>query len=278
MKVSILKECPANDTIFELKKEFNNVNYDECNLHSEQNNFRKMIIKNINKKYMSYTALYNENNDNETEYAENYLPNCGGNLYTPNFLNDNKTKEKLGVNKSIIHYSCANITYKWGDSINYYKNDIKELSKNKNFSSWLFSGTEDIAVATLGTLRFLNELNYTIKEKWKQWKVDDQVRGMEQTYDYNLKFISIKGVGHMVPEDNPKVAKILLDNFLAFNKYEENEENDSFPVWAIILISVLGFLIIATIIIIIIIKIKKKKDSVKNIEETGKLLSDFTNP
>ena len=101
---------------------------------------------------------------------------------------------------------------------------------------------------------------------------------MEQTYDYNLKFITIKGAGHMVPEDNPKVAKILLDNFLAFNKYEENEENDSFPVWAIILISVLGFLIIATIIVIIIIKIKKKKDSVKNIEETGKLLSDFTNP
>ena len=41
---------------------------------------------------------------------------------------------------------------------------------------------------------------------------------MEQTYDYNLKIITVKGVGHMVPEDNPKVAKILLDKFIEYNK------------------------------------------------------------
>ena len=271
----ILKECPSNDTIFKLRKEFNNINYDETNLHSEQNVFIKKIRQNINNKYRRYTGLYlnnnNSNSSNETEFAENYLSGCGNSYYTSNFLNDNITKEKLGVDKSIIHYSCADLYYKWGDSMNYYKNDIKELSKNKNFTSWLFSGTEDVAVATLGTLRFLNELNYTIKEKWKKWKVDGQIAGMEQTYDYNLKFITVKGVGHMVPEDNPKVAKVLLDNFLAFNKYEPKTENDSFPVWAIALISIVSFLIILAVIIIII-RVKRRKDSVEDIEEQGKLI------
>ena len=38
----------------------------------------------------------------------------------------------------------------------------------------------------LQTMRTLNELNYTIKEKWKKWIIYNQVVGMEQTYDYSL--------------------------------------------------------------------------------------------
>ena len=226
---------------------------------------------------MRYKNGNDENPENETEYAINFLSGCGDNYYTPNFLNDNTTKEKLGVDKSIIHYSCTYLNYKWGDSIYYYKNDIKELSKNKNFTSWLFSGTEDIAVTTLGTLRFLNELNYSIKEKWKQWKVDGQVAGMEQTYDYNLKFITVKGVGHMVPEDNPKIAKILLDKFIEYNRIDQNNnKGDSFPVLAIVVISV-GSLLIIIIIVIIIVKLRKKNPD-NEIDEKDKLLPDSTRP
>ena len=97
--------------------------------------------------------------------------------------------------------------------MSFYKNDIKELYKNKNFSSWLISGTEDMACATIGTLRTFHELNYTVKEKWKQWKVDGQVAGMEQTYDYGLKFITVKNAGHSVLSDQPKAGqKILMKN------------------------------------------------------------------
>ena len=238
---------------------------------------------------MRYKNGNNVNQENETEYAINFLSGCGDNYYTPNFLNDNTTKEKLGVDKSIIHYSCTYLNYKWGDSIYYYKNDIKELSKNKNFTSWLFSGTEDIAVTTLGTLRFINELNYTIKEKWKQWKVDGQVAGMEQTYDYNLKFITIKGVGHMVPEDNPKIAKILLDKFIEYNKYgpepepeptsepEPDDKDGKFPVWAIVIISV-GSVLIILAVVFIILRAKRKQNSMEEIEKKGKLLSEMISP
>ena len=150
--------------------------------------------------------------------------------------------------------------------------------KKKNFSSWIFSGTEDMACVTIGTLRVLNELNYTVKDKWKKWKVDDQVAGMEQTYDYGLKFITVKGVGHMVPEDNPKVAKILLDNYIKFikenNKPEPSPEENKFPVWANILLSVLLFVVIL-VIIIIIIRNRKGRVTDVDIEDNGKLLADM---
>jgi carboxypeptidase C (cathepsin A) len=114
--------------------------------------------------------------------------------------------------------SNGKLNYKWGDSMNFYRNDIKDLYERKNFSSWLFSGTEDIACVTLGTLRTLNELNFPIKEKWKKWKVDGQVAGMEQTYDYGLKFFTVKNSGHSVISDQPKASQILFDKFLEANK------------------------------------------------------------
>ena len=118
---------------------------------------------------------------------------------------------------------------------------------------------------------------------------NDQVVGMRQTYDYGLKFITIKGAGHYVNEDQPKVSKILLDEFFEFNGIQrkpnpepdptsnktpepENKADDSFPVWAIILISV-GGLIFIILIVLIILKTRKRNTN-KDIEENIKLVSE----
>ena len=238
-----------------------------------------MITKNINEKYARYTGrklLEGENAENVTEYAIDFFPSCKKNTYTANFLNNNTIKQKLGADLTIKHVSRnADLNYKWGDSIKIYQNEIKEFYEKKNFSSWLFSGTEDIACVTIGTLRIFHELNYTIKEKWKKWKVDDQVVGMEQTYDYGLKFITVKNAGHRVPQDQPKVAKILLDNYIKFIKENYNPnptpEENKFPVWGTILLSVLLFVIIL-VIIIIIIRNRKGRVTDVDIEDNAKLL------
>ena len=155
----ILKTCPLKDNITELKEGFENIDYEESNMHSEQNHFKKMLMKLQKEKYYknlgnNFKFLNNQSSDNDTdnkteyEFAIDFFPECYDNKYTPNFLNNETIKEKLGVNKSIIHTGCTDLNYKMGDSINFYKNDIKELSKKKNFSSWLFSGTEDVACNT----------------------------------------------------------------------------------------------------------------------------------
>ena len=130
-------------------------------------------------------------------------------------------------------------------------------------------------VPTLATLRFINELNYSIKEKWKKWKVDGQVAGMEQTYDYNLKFITVKKAGHSVVEDNQKVAKALLDKFIEYNKVDKNKDGEnSFPVWAIILIAICSLTIIVVIVFVIVfIRIRKNNSDIE-IEEKGNLLPE----
>ena len=261
----IYKECPNEVKMNKIRKEFININYDEINKYSKYNQFKKMVYDKKKEKYYKY-LLNNESsfNDNiEYEIAIDFIPSCGENHLTENFLNDDKIKEKLGVNKSIVHQQCnSDINYKMGDSFNFYKNDLKKLSSEKNFTVWLFSGTEDMAVTTLGTLRFLNELNFTIKEKWKKWRLDGQVVGMEQTYDNNLHFVTIKNSGHMVPEDNPKVAKALLDKFLLYNDIDiidQDNDKTTFPVWAILLICFSIIIIILIVLILIWIKRKRYK-------------------
>ena len=101
--------------------------------------------------------------------------------------------------------------------------------------------------------------------------------------------MTVKGVGHMVPEDNPKVGKKLLDNFIQLNKAEEEEwsksqtkqsevpgesepEKDGFPIWAIIIIVVVGVLLVALIVFIII---RKRKKGTIDVNETDHLMGDI---
>ena len=214
----IYNKCPPYDEL-KLKSKYSNINYKDSYQHSFKRSYLKMIRQN---NYENYLKKIKGNFfdgkkiflDSNLEPAEDFFPGCLGDAFIDDFLNSNETKRKLGVDESIYYYQCADLNYKWGESIEFYKDDLYKLSK-EGFKAWLFSGTEDIAVATLGTLRWINYSNYTVEEKWKQWYVDGQVAGMEQKYTSGLTFITVKGCGHMVPEDNPKVAKKLLDNFIA---------------------------------------------------------------
>ena len=266
---------------------------EENKFYSEYNSFNKVIKRAINAKYRAYMygdeyLQNNENSENEDEKEKetDFSSWCGNDLYTGYYLNKNSTKEKLGVNLTMETSLCSDYPYKWGDSMYFFRDDIKNLNQKYNFTTWLYSGTEDMNVSALSTLRVLKELNYTIKDKWKKWIVDGQVVGMEQTYEHGLRFITVKGSGHMVVRDNRKISKILLDKFIEFNEKdtpsgsetqpEDNNPNDGFPVWAIILISVVSGLLIIVIIIIIILKIRKKNSS-DDIEESGKLLKNYDN-
>ena len=214
----IFKECLSKNETQDLNSIYKNIDYESTLKSSYKYNFLKMIRQ---QNYIKSAEIYlkegiNNDNSNETfEEAYDFFQYCGDDLFIPNFLNDNSTKRKLGVNESIIFKECnAKLNYKWGESIDFYK---EELPKLKNFKAWIYSGADDIAVTTLGTLRWMNYINYTIDEEWKPWYVDHQVAGMEQNYTSGLRFLTVKGVGHMVPEDNPKIAKFLLDEYLKSN-------------------------------------------------------------
>ena len=220
----IYKECPSYESMFKYQDKYTNINIEESYLHSYEYRYSQMRKNQVIEKYIK--QINNLRFDERNKFKEDLEPSfvflspCGyteNDLFINNFLNDKNVKKKLGVNEEIIYERCSSLEYKWGESTDFYKNELENLAIN-GFKAWLFSGTEDIAVTTLGTLRWINYNNFTIDEKWKQWIVDKQVVGMEQRYTNGLTILTVKGAGHMVPEDKPKIAKIMLDNFIQSEK------------------------------------------------------------
>ena len=201
--------------------------YRKCKrVHNQTNNnfsYRKTIMKSINrrKKFYIENILMKKfnlsfNNNNELEPAIDFNPICCQDDPTvENFLNSPLTREKLFIENSTQNWTQCNedvyMSYKEGDSLFFYQ---EFMQKYPNLRVWFFSGDADACVPTLGTLRWINELNLTVDEEWRKWKIDGQQVGMIQKYTNGLVFLSIKGAGHMVPQDNRKVAKFMIDAFV----------------------------------------------------------------
>lgn len=61
-----------------------------------------------------------------------------------------------------------------------------------------YSGNVDGAVPLLGTLKWMSELGWNVKEKWRPFFVNNQVGGYYEERD-GMGLISIHGAGHMAP-------------------------------------------------------------------------------
>ena len=96
------------------------------------------------------------------------------------------------------------------ESIDFY---YETMMKYPDLNVWIFSGTDDAVLSTLGTMRWINLLGFTVETKWKQWKVNNQVAGYAQKYKEGLVIVTVKGAGHMVPQDQPSSAFGLVSAF-----------------------------------------------------------------
>jgi len=62
-----------------------------------------------------------------------------------------------------------------------------------------YSGDTDGAITTFGSKSWMKNLGWDVLEAYRPWYTDGQVSGYTQLYD-GLRFVSVKGVGHMAPQ------------------------------------------------------------------------------
>ena len=181
-----------------------------------------MTLKKIKeKRYQEYYANHPEeiSNDSELEPEIEIWPNgCDEDATTSKFLNDASIREKLGVDSSIKKWAQCNFdvydAYEHSESFNFYNTVIKEHSELR---VWFFTGETDLAVPFLGSIRWMDKLNQGIEVPYTAWHIKNQVAGHYQKFDSGLVFLTVKGTGHMVPQDKKPESKILLDAFLSGN-------------------------------------------------------------
>ena len=199
----IYRLCPSgeflnkNDLLYENKK--HTIKYHTLKKMRSFRNKKNNNIKDTHEKF---------------EPEEDFWPEelCGEDPSPDIFLNLNKTKEKLGVkNMSTVWTQCADLNYFAEESVDFYNTTMLKFPQYKY---WLFSGTEDAVVSTLGTIRWINKFNFEVEKEWTQWKADSQVSGYDQKYKEGLVLVTIKGAGHMVPQDKRAEAKFMIDSFV----------------------------------------------------------------
>ena len=170
---------------------------------------KKKILENLKKFKNQKNQNYLESN---IEPENDVWPSgCFEDMTVDNFLNEAIVKKKLAVKNEEIRWSqCFNINYDMSDSYKFYS---ETMLKYRDVKVWVFSGTEDGVLPTLGTMRWINKLGFTIDTKWKQWNVGDQVAGYVQSYKEGLVIVTVKGAGHMVPQDQRASAYNMVTAF-----------------------------------------------------------------
>ncbi len=213
-RLQISKEFDGSDLygIYRLCPSKSRLTPNDFFYYNAQHTMRNTIIKGI-KKIFTKKANFEKNlKKNEEEDGVWPFFMCGDDLTVDNFLNSNSTKDKLNIyDKSVNWTQCAELNYEWSDSIHLYNTTLLEHPEIKK---WLISGTEDGVITTIGTMRWIHKIGFNVAQNWTQWKAEKQVSGYVQSYQEGLVLVTIKGAGHMSPQDKRLEAKFVLDSFL----------------------------------------------------------------
>ncbi|XP_059666099.1 serine carboxypeptidase-like 27 isoform X1 [Cornus florida] len=139
--------------------------------------------------------------------------------YTKMYLNRSDVQKALHVNSAKIPhpYTTCNddVRGNYSDSSSSVLPIFKELIA-AGIRIWVHSGDTDLAVPLTSTRYSIKALNLKTINNWHAWydyKDLQQVGGWSQIYD-GLTFVVVRGAGHEVPLERPRLGFILFQHFL----------------------------------------------------------------
>ena len=101
-------------------------------------------------------------------------------------------------------------------------NDMLNNKHLKDLHILIMSGTADAICGTVGTQKWIEQLNIREVDMWKQYKINKGPAGYISKYKGEGKkrftFITVNGAGHEIPLYKPEVAYTIMKKFIN-NKY-----------------------------------------------------------
>ncbi|KAJ8760232.1 hypothetical protein K2173_011644 [Erythroxylum novogranatense] len=137
--------------------------------------------------------------------------------YTKIYMNRPVVQKALHANITRIPNpwrTCSSVIRgKWKDSPKSMLPIFKELIK-AGIRIWVFSGDTDAVLPLTATRYSINALKLQMTVSWYAWNDGHkQVGGWTQIYK-GLTYVTVRGAGHEVPLTQPRLALILLKQFL----------------------------------------------------------------
>eukprot|EP00808_Paulinella_micropora_P012744 g69107.t1 len=100
----------------------------------------------------------------------------------------------------------------------------------QDYRALIYNGDTDMACNYLGDMWAVDSLGRALKTAYRPWHdTTGQVAGFVEVYD-RLTYMTIKGAGHMVPQDRPQQALLMIKSFLDGPRYDHEIGRCSFVV------------------------------------------------
>ncbi|KAK1413480.1 hypothetical protein QVD17_35254 [Tagetes erecta] len=153
------------------------------------------------------------------------------------WANMDVAQQALNVRQGMIgKWESLNNTWHYELGMNdtiYYSYDIfssfpdhKKLL-SKNCRALIFNGDHDLAFPYVGVERWIASLDLDVEVPWKPFYVNDQVGGYETKYslnNYSLAYATVKGSGHVVPQNKPTQTVALVRKWLSSQTYSSTSD------------------------------------------------------
>ena len=143
--------------------------------------------------------------------------------YTVKYLNRSDVQKAIHAKKPRVKWgACSDILkYRSKDSYNSQVELLNTLLNDKDLkylNVFIMSGTNDTICGTIGTQKWIQQLNIKPKKIWKQHFINNEPAGYISTYlgDKNKKFVfaTVNLAGHEIPLYKPQVAYSLMEKFI----------------------------------------------------------------
>ncbi|KAK1413291.1 hypothetical protein QVD17_35063 [Tagetes erecta] len=190
--------------------------YEECTSHIK--------LQNILEPYCDES---NPNLDCEEDY----------NKFINKWANRDVAQQALNVREGTIgKWQVLNTSWHYEQGMNesiYYSFNIfssfpdhKKLL-SKKCRALIYNGDHDLSFPYVGVERWIASLDLEVEVPWKPLYVNDQVGGYETKYtlnNYSLAYVTVKGAGHVVPQEKPTQTLALVRTWLSSQTYSSDSD------------------------------------------------------
>ncbi|KAK9075438.1 hypothetical protein SSX86_003761 [Deinandra increscens subsp. villosa] len=130
------------------------------------------------------------------------------------WINEASVRKALHIQKGAIRewIRCvdSNFTSILDDVRPYHLN----LSE-KGYRSLIYSGDHDMCIPHQSTQAWVKNLNYSVIDQWRSWKLNGQVAGYTENYSNMMTFATIKGGGHTAPTYKPEECFAMFQRWIS---------------------------------------------------------------
>ncbi|GKA11608.1 serine carboxypeptidase-like protein 13 isoform X1 [Tanacetum coccineum] len=112
-------------------------------------------------------------------------------------------------------------------------NDVRPYHlnlSNKGYHSLIYSGDHDMLIPHHSTQAWVKELNYSITDQWRSWKLHGQIAGYTESYSNKMTYATVKarnlgvilhasfiyGGGHTAPTKKPEECLAMFKRWISY--------------------------------------------------------------